>query len=440
MESQNGTDLATPLQDAPAAGCPFSAVGAEFNPFYGEQLEDPYPFLARARREEPVFYSALLKLWYVTRYDDIVAVIRDPVRFSSSAAINVPIEYTAETRHAIQTSFLSQNSLTNNDPPSHTRIRRMVNKAFTARQVTDLEGRIRVIANDLIDRFAGDGHVELVQQFSFLLPMRVILSVIGAPEEDLPRIARWVDEWTDLLFVQFTPEKQAEVVAHMLEYQQYWADLVEARRSSPRDDLISALIQASHDEDPPVPFSQLLNVCAQLTVAGRETTAHLFSTLVYRLLSLPDQWRLVCEDPANIPKAIEEVLRADTSVHALMRMTTEPVELNGVKLPKGAWLAVQFSSANHDEAYFPDADRFDLQRKSSKGHLAFGQGIHYCVGAPLARTEMRIALGLLIRRLPGLRFAPDQEFTHVMTNPILRGLKELRLEWDAGRPDGEPRA
>jgi cytochrome P450 len=177
-----------------------------------------------------------------------------------------------------------------------------------------------------------------------------------------------------------------------------------------------------------------------LTVAGRETTAHLFSTLVWRLLSLPEQWRLVCEDSANIPKAIEEVLRADSSVHALMRMTTEPMELNGVRLPKGAWLAVDFASANHDEAYFPDAERFDLQRTTSKGHLAFGQGIHYCVGAPLARAEMRIALELMIQRLPGLRLAPQQDFTHVMTNPILRGLKELRLEWDVPLADGGPGA
>lgn len=414
-----------------AAGCLFSAIGAELNPFHGEQLADPYPFLARARREEPVFFSQLLRMWYVTRYDDIVTVLKDPSRFSSAAAINVPIDYTPETRREIEASFLSEHSLTNNDPPSHTLIRRLVNKAFTARKVADLEGRIRAIANDLIDRFVAGGQVDLVQAFSFPLPMQVILSVIGAPEEDMPKIIRWLDEWNELLFVQFPPEQQAEMVGHMAEYEQYWADLVEARRKEPRDDLLTALVKASEDEDTRVPERQLRNICAQLCIAGRDTTAHMLSTLVWRLLSMPAEWRQVCDDPAeNIPKAVDEMVRLDSSVHALMRMTTEPVALGGVQLPKGAWLAVLFASANHDEAYFPGAARFDLQRKSPKTHLAFGQGIHYCVGAPLARAEMRIALDLLIRRLPGLRLAPDQRFEHAMSNPILRGLEELHLRWD----------
>jgi len=415
----------------PAAGCPFSAIGAEFNPFHGEQLADPYPFLSRARREEPVFFSQLLRMWYVTRYDDIVTVLKDPARFSSAAAINVPIDYTKETRRAIEESFLSEHSLTNNDPPSHTLIRGLVNKAFTARRVADLEGRIRAIASDLVDRFAGDGAVELVGAFSFPLPMRVILDVIGAPEEDMPKIIRWLDEWNELLFVQFPPEQQAEMMGHMADYERYWAGLIEARRAEPRLDLLTALVKASEDEDTRVPERQLRNICAQLCIAGRDTTAHMLSTLVWRLLSMPEQWELVRDDPAeNVPRAIEEMVRLDSSVHALMRMTTEPVELGGVQLPKGAWLAVLFASANHDEAHFPDAARFDLQRRSPKGHLAFGQGIHYCVGAPLARAEMRIALDLLIRRLPGLRLAPDQRFDHAMTNPILRGLKELHLRWD----------
>lgn len=419
-----------PRRDTLAVKHAPSGIGAEFNPFYGAQLDDPYPFFARARRDEPVFYSELLKMWYVTRYDDIVAVVKDPDRFSSAEAVNVPVDYTRATRHAIATSFLSHGSLTNNDPPSHTKIRRLVNKVFTARQVTNLEARVRAIATSLIDDFAGDGHAEFVHQFSLPFPMRVILTVLGAPENDLLRLKQWADDWIALLSVQLTPEQQAETIGRLLQSQDYWTDLIEQRRAQPSDDLLSDLIQASQADSDPMGLLQMVNVCSTLTLAGHETTTNLLDNCLYQLLSLPDQWRLVREDRANISRAMEETLRRDTSVHALMRTTTEPVGLSGVQLPKGARLALLFASANHDEAYFPDAARFDLRRSDSKSHLAFGHGIHHCIGAPLARLEGRVALELLIERLPGLRLATSQELTFVV-NPVHRGIKELKIEWDA---------
>jgi cytochrome P450 len=409
----------------------WSGIGAEFNPFYGAQLDDPYPMFARARRDEPVFYSELLKMWYVTRYDDIVAVVRDPDRFSSAEAINVPVDYTPATQHAIAASFLSHGSLTDNDPPSHTKIRRLVNKAFTARQVADLNTRIRTIANNLIDDFVSDGHAEFVHQFSFPFPMRVILTMLGAPEDDLLKLKQWADDWVMLLLsVQLTPEQQTETIGRLLQSQDYWTDLIEQRRAQPREDLLSDLIQASQATSEPMGLLQMVNLCSTLTLAGHETTTNLLGNCLYRLLSLPDQWRLVHEDRANIPRALEETLRRDTSVHALMRTTTEPVELNGVQLPTGARLALLFASANHDEAYFPDPTRFDLHRADSKSHLAFGHGIHHCIGAPLARLEGQISLELLIERLPGLHLTPSQKVSFV-ANPIHRGIKELKIEWDA---------
>jgi cytochrome P450 len=425
MAQNNSDDGVT----APAAAGPSSAIGAEFNPFVGSQLADPYPFYARARREQPVFFSPLLRMWYVTRYDDVLTVLKDPARFSSAQAVNVPLDYTPETREAIRTSFLSVGSLANNDPPSHTRIRRLVNRAFTEQRVADLEGSVRAIAAGLIDRFAARGRAELVEELNFPLPMRVILNMLGAPEDDLPRVKRWSDDWMTILSVELSPERQAEVAGRLLDYQRYWTDLIEERRARPRPDLISDMIKASEEEQPPISLLQLVSTCATLTIAGHETTTKLIGHCLYRLLSLPDQRRLVLEDPANIPRAVEETLRADTSVHALMRTTTEPVELGGVALPAGAQVAVLFASANHDEAYFPDPARFDLRREGEKGHLGFGHGIHFCVGAALARLEVRIALELLIQRLPGLRLAPDHEIAYVV-NPVHRGLKELHVAWD----------
>lgn len=422
-------DDVPPSPAAPAGACPVSHIGEQFNPFHGAQLADPYPFYARARREEPVFYSPLTRMWYVTRYDDIVAVLKDPARFSSAQAVDVPLEYTHETREAMRTSYLSKGSLTNNDPPSHTRIRRMVNKAFAARQTADLEARVRSIAGGLIDQFAARGAAELVKELAFPLPMRVILNVLGAPEDDLATLKQWADDWIALVAVQLSPEQQREVVGRLLESERYWTGLIEERRARPRDDLLSDLVKASQEEEPPVPLLQLINACAILVLAGHETTTNLLGHCVYRLLSMPDQWRLVCEDPTNIPRAVEETLRADTSVQALMRTTTEPVEVGGVALPKGAQVALLFASANHDEAYFDDPARFDLRRADATRHIAFGHGIHFCVGAPLARLEVRVALELLIQRLPGLRLAPDQEITYVV-NPIHRGLRALKIVWD----------
>lgn len=429
MAPNPDTDTPTSPQAAHGEARPASKLGEAFNPFYGPQLENPYPFYARARREEPVFYSPLLKMWYVTRYDDIVTVLKDPVRFSSAQAVAVPLEYTPETQHAIQTSYLSAASLTNNDPPSHTIVRRMVHKAFTERQVADLEARIRAIAEDLLNQFAGEGRAEFIRQFSFPLPMRVILNVLGVPEDDMTKLKRWADDWIALVAAPLSPDQQAEVIGRLLESQDYWTRLIEERRERPRNDLLSDLVRASQEEETPVSLAQMISACAMLVLAGHETTTNLLGHCLYRLLTLPDQFRLVCEDPANIPRAIEETLRADTSVQALMRTTTEPVELGGAHLPKGAQLALLFASANHDEAYFTDADRFDLRRTDPKGHLAFGHGIHFCIGAPLARLEGRIALELLLQRLPGLRLAPNQQITYVV-NPIHRGLKELQIEWD----------
>jgi cytochrome P450 len=417
-------------KEAAAAPSPQHAtvIGNEFNPFDGPQLQDPYPFYARARREQPVFYSPLLKMWYVTRYDDIKAVLQDTTRFSSIDAINVPLEYTEETRRVMKTLFVSERTLVDNDPPAHTRIRRLVGKAFTAR-MGSMEARVRAIAHRLIDGFAGDGHAEFINQFAFPMPIRVILDMLGAPEDDMFLLKRWSEDWITHLTVQLTPEQQAENMGRLVESQRYWTAVLEERQARPRDDLLSDILRAAQEEGTSVSHLQLVNICSALVLGGHETTTKLLGHCLYRLLSQPEQWRLVLDDPANIPRAFEEALRADSSVQALTRTTTVPVEIGGVTLPKGAKVALLFGSANHDEAYFPDAARFDLRREDSKGHLAFSHGVHFCVGAPLARLEGRVALELLSQRLPGLRLAPNQRMTYLV-DPIFRGLEALKVEWN----------
>ena len=420
--------------------CPRSRVDAEFDPFHVSQLSDPYVFYSHARREEPVFFNSMLRTWYVTRYDDIVTVLNDPARFSMVDALETPFDYTPGTVDMTRKRLISRNTQEEHSAAScslyplkrisQTWIRRAVTRFFAARQIGDLDLRVRRIADDLVERFADRGQAEFVSEFASPLPIRVILNVLGAREDDDSlQLKRWADDWLALSTGQLTVEAHAQATERLVEAQQYWLTLIEARRRCPCPDLLSSLITASQEDEGSVSPLQVLNACWVLALAGYETTANLLSICLYRLLTIPEQWRLVCEDRANVPKAIEETLRADTPVHALMRITTEPVDLGGVRIPRGERLAVLFASANHDEKYFHDPLRFDLCRKGASRHIAFGRGVHSCLGARLARLEGRIALELLIDRLPGLRLARVGEIAFV-ANPIHRGLKELRIAWD----------
>ena len=423
------------------AGHGGASLAEAFNPFSGAQLADPYPIYAQLRAEAPVFYSPLLRMWYVTRYDDIVAVLKDPARFSSVAAINTPLDYTEQTRRAAQSLFITERTLVDNDPPAHTSIRRLVSKAFTVR-LSAMEARLRIIdaaaptasprvraiAERLIDGFVADGRAEFLTQFSDPMPMRVILAMLGAPEDDMPLFKRWAEDWVTHISIQQTAEQQAATIARLADSQRYWTELIAARQAEPRDDLLSDLLAASRSEAVPLSNLQLVNLCATIVLAGHETTSNLLGHCLHRLLRDREQWRLVLDDPANIPRAFEETLRADTSVQALMRTTREPVELAGVKIPEGAQVALLFASGSHDAAYFVDPARFDLRREPPRAHLAFGHGVHFCLGAALARIEGRVAIELLARRLPGLRLA-EQEITYV-PNPMVRALTALHIVWD----------
>lgn len=413
---------------------PPSGIGEEFDPFHGEQLENPYPFYARARREQPVFFSSLLQTWYVTRYNDIVAILNDPGRFSS----NELFDYPEETPEPHQPSFQSQrkaasaprcvSSVLPLERISHNWIRRAVKKAFATQQITGLETRVSNIAVELINRFAGRGRADFVGEFCRLLPTRVIFNSLGVPEADLAQMKSWEADWVRFTSGQLVQE-QEETVQRLIECQQYWLRLIEERNAVPRADLLSCLIAASQEEATATSIGQIVNACTIISLAGHETTANLLSMCLYRLLSLPDVWQLICQDKKNIPMVIEEMLRFETSVPALMRTTTEPVEVCGVRIPGNARVALLFASANHDEACFHDAERFDPQRENATSHLAFGRGIHFCLGAPLARLQARLTLELLIERLPGLRLIPGQKVVFV-ASAAHRGLKELLIEWN----------
>jgi cytochrome P450 len=424
------------LRDSTAAStvpsaCPFHSIGTEFNPLAPDQVADPFSFYARAQQEEPLFFSAMFNTWVATRYDDISAILRDTEHFSSVGIIGPVTEYTPEVQAILDTAIPPfANALVNLDAPQHTRIRANVNKLFSARRVASFEPRIREIANRLVDLFIGAGHADLIAAFNYPLPAMVIFNLIGVSEEDLWQVKRWSDDLAELLFVPLPPERQAECARSLVNYQRYIVDLVEQRRAAPQDDLASDLAQAIDRGEADLSIPELVELLLNLVFAGHETTASLLGTSLRHLLTEGHYWRAIQEDPQLIRSVVEEAIRFDGPSIGFFRIVAKSIEFNGVMLPSGARVFVLFSSANHDAAMFAEPEAFNPHRENVGRHLGFGGGIHYCIGAPLARLEMRIALETLSARLPSLRLAPNHQ-TIYKPSLTIRSLAQLMVEWDS---------
>jgi cytochrome P450 len=407
-----------------------SGLGAEYNPLVSPQLENPHAFLARARREEPVFFSQMLKSWVVTRHADISAIVADTARFSSAEAITVGAATTPpEVVATLMNGYPLVASLVDNDPPAHTRFRGLVSKAFTGRRLTEKEPRIRALVDELISSFIHEGQVDLFLRFAHPLTASIIAEILGIPHADISRFRRWSDELTTVLAAHGPIEYQVACARGVVEFQRYLASALEERKTSPREDLTSDIINEGQGMTPPMSMAELLSLLMQVHFAGHETTAGLIVGAVELLLSNPEQLQALRDDPSLISGAIEEALRMISPVHAMFRTALEDVEIGGVKIPKGAHIRIVYASANRDEARFHEPDRFDIRRPDVKKHLAFGQGLHFCVGAPLARLEARIALETLFQRLPGLRLVPGQNPSFLRSVTVRRH-ESLEVAWD----------
>jgi cytochrome P450 len=420
---------ARPITDPVTAPATNAGLGATFQPLAGDHLEDPYPFYRRARAEEPVFFHPGFGLWFVTRYEDVVAVLRDPRTFSSKDTIPTHPELAPEVQAVLAEHRHSQH-LINADPPVHTRLRSICNEGFTPTRVGALESTIRALAADLIDGFSADGHADIAAQFAYPLPLTVILQMLGVPAEDLDDCRRWshdVSAWAWGAAVLPT-EQLVEHARGMVAFQRYTEGLVEARRRGPRADMISDLV-AARDGGTGLSNEEVVDLVPGLILAGHETTANLITNTLFQLLRHPARWDVLRRDPRTAEAAVEEGLRFDTSVLGMPRTTTRDVELGGVTLPAGAKLFVLFGSAGHDDARYANPEAFDPDRRGGPPHLGFGRGIHYCIGSPLARLEARIALATLAARLPSLRLVDREPPPH---RPMLafREYTRLDVEWD----------
>ena len=407
-----------------------------------EVLECPYPFFERVRNEAPV-HQTPLGFWLVSRYDDVMAVVRDTERFSSNMRNSFTAPAPSDELRAIQAeAYPSVNTLLTNDPPSHTQFRALVNKAFTPKRVAQLEGEIRQIANDLIDRWVDGGRVELVSQFAVGLPLTVIADALGVDRADMPAFKRWSDDSVAPLSGLLSPERQLECARSRVEMQRYMAERCRERETDPRDDLLSDLVQARFDSGErageQLSMPELLNVIEQLLVAGNETTTKLIAAGMLALLEHPAQMTAVRADRSLIPNLVEEALRYESPVQMLPRVAKVDVEVGGVAVPAGSILMMMYGCANRDDAKYPGAAAFDVTRDNARTHLAFGQGPHFCPGAALARSEARIAFELLFDRCADWALDTSVDApTHRELSMTLRGLSALHLTFTPN-PTGAP--
>lgn len=404
-----------------------------------EVLACPYPFYERVRAEAPV-HQTPLGFWLVSRYDDVMSVVRDTDRFSSNMTNSFVSGPRSEELKAIQAEgYPSVSTLLTNDPPSHTQFRTLVNKAFTPKRVAQLEGEIRLIADQLMDRWIDAGRVELVSEFAVGLPLTVIADALGVDRADMPRFKKWSDDSVAPLSGLLTPEQQLESARSRVEMQHYMAERCRERQDESRDDLLSDLVQARFDTGERagegLSMAELLNVIEQLLVAGNETTTKLVGAGMLALLEHPDQMAAVLADPSLIPNLVEEALRFESPVQMLPRVTKVDVELGGVPIPAGAVVMMMYGCANRDAAKFPGGDAFDVTRSNARAHLAFGQGPHFCPGAALARSEGRIAFETLFARAADWALdAAVSPPTHRELSMTLRGLSELHLTFTRRNP------
>ncbi len=387
-----------------------------YNPLDPATTRDPYPLYARLRREAPLERSAL-GFWALSRYDDVDTVLRDPERFSSGVLGDMIQGVKSLSPEGLGVG----ETLLGTDPPAHSRLRKIVNRAFTPRRIAALEERIRALAHELLTGIAAVGEFELMGALAVPLPVTVIAEILGIDPARRADFKRWSEEILAAIAGSPSPELRARLERSFLERAAYLEEVIEERRHDPRDDVISALVRAEEGEEV-MTEDEVGNFLVLLLVAGSETTSNLIGNAVLALLEHPHVLETVRANPRLLPALVEETLRYDSPVQLTLRRATCDVELAGGKLCEGETVALLLGSANRDERQFSEPDYFDLGR--SVAHLAFGHGTHFCLGAHLARLEAQLALDALIARFGHIDLADAVER---IPSLLTRGPRALRL-------------
>lgn len=383
--------------------------------FTKEFTHNPYPVYEKLRKEEPVFRVMFPHGefgWIITRYEDAVQILKDP-RFTKDIA----------KRYGPENQSIFVNNMLFSDPPDHRRLRGLVQKAFTPKLIADMRSHIQEIADDLLDNLASQEKMNLIDDFAFPLPIIVISEILGVPLEDQDKFRMWSNSIIDA-----SSSEHAEMFEqHAREFTEYLNAWFAKVRKDTGNDLISQLVTAE-DSGQQLSENELLGVVSLLIIAGHETTVNLIGNGILALLEHPEQRELLIKQPELIHKAIEEMLRYNGPVEfSTSRWALEDIEFRGQHIAQGELVIVALDSANRDEQQFKDADVFDITREKSS-HLAFGTGIHLCLGAPLARLEGEIAVSTLLNRFPNMQLQTDVNELEWRPGMIVRGVKEIPVQ------------
>ena len=406
------------------------AAHAKFDEYLAstEFYNDPYPVYHMLRDEAPIYWSELWNAWVLTRYADVLAIVRDTGRFSNGLRVPTYLDQLPPSERGrfrmLEDHFAVQ--IPHSDPPYHTRLRTLITKAFTARMVEALQGRIQELVDDLLDGLEEQGGMDVIWDFAFPLPAAVIGEIVGMPAQDIDQYKEWSSNIMGFLGVTPPdPDYIADAQQSIAELKEYVRRQIEERRRRPHADLLSQLVEVEEQGDR-LSEDEIFAIVAVLMSAGHETTTNTIGNGLVALLRHPAMLARLRHEPDQIASAVEEILRYDGTTQRHMRVATKDVEMGGHQIGKHQLVFAMAGAANRDPAQFSDPDRFNITRRNNR-HLTFGHGIHFCVGAPLARLETKIAISTLLRRLPRLQLAAEELEWHQHIG--LRGLKTLPVKF-----------
>ncbi|MFK7913295.1 MAG: cytochrome P450, partial [Pseudomonadales bacterium] len=386
--------------------------------------------------EAPVFQDPASGIFFISRYADVVAMAQNPKLYSSvmpgggTRAINSD---DPDVVAIMEQGYPGVATMLTQDPPLQRRYRKFVDGAFSPSNLKALEPFIEATSNALIDKFVEQGQCEFLDAFGVPLPLTVIASQLGTPIEDLPLLRKWTEAFIGNLSQQLDKDGMLRAATDILEFQNYFVERMDERRAQPQDDILSKVVNASIDGEQPLNNAECLSMLSQILVAGNETTAASLTEGLWLLINNPDQYELLEKDPSPdmIHRFVEETLRVSSPSANMFRRTTEDVTLHGVVIPKDSICFARFASANQDEEQFSDALKFDLMRDNLRDHVAFGKGVHHCLGAALARREMNGGFKVILQRLQDIRLQDGVATPDFAPNALLHGLTELPLAFSA---------
>lgn len=408
-----------------APSTPSAPSGLPFHPWDPAFVADPYPAYAELRARGRVLYYEPSDQWLVPHHADVSALLRDrrlgrtyQHRFTHEEFGRTPPPPEHEPFHV-----LNDHGMLDLEPPDHTRIRRLVSKAFTPRTVERLRPYVHRLADDLVAALVEAGGGDLLTDVAEPLPVAVIAEMLGIPESDRAQLRPWSADICGMYELNPSEETARRAVRASVEFSDYLRELIAARRREPGEDLVSGLI-AAHDEGDRLTEQEMISTAVLLLNAGHEATVNATVNGWWALFRNPDQLAALRADHGLIPSAVEELMRYDTPLQLFERWVLDEIEIDGTTIPRGAEIAMLFGSANHDPEVFTKPERLDLTRRDNP-HISFSAGIHYCIGAPLARIELAASMAALLERAPALRLAAEPERK---PNFVIRGLKGLSVE------------